>query len=186
MVAEPLRGPEPLRADHDAESFASGSHALDAFLTDRALDDQRARKSRTYVLARGPSVVGYYSLAAAGVEVSQATARAKAGQGRQPIPAILIGRLAVSAAYQGRGLGGALLIDALRRCAAAGEVIGARVVIVHAADADARAFYERYGFEEVPGRPFQLMLLMKDVVATLGASGPRGGSGPLDPGGPVP
>jgi hypothetical protein len=66
-------------------------------------------------------------------------------------------------------LGEALLIDALRRCAAAAESIGARVVLVHAVDARARSFYERYGFEASPAGPLTLMLLMKDVVATFGS-----------------
>lgn len=168
MSADPCGIPEPLRSDHDVASFACGSANLDAYLATRALGDGRAHKSRTYVAVEGVRVVGYYSLAAAGVEPEHATARARAGQGRQPVPAILLARLAVSESHQGRGLGEALLIDALRRCAAAAESIGARVVLVHVADARARTFYERYGFEASPVGPLTLMLLMKDVVATLG------------------
>ena len=168
MAAEPCGISEPLRPDHDVASFACGSTNLDEYLVTRALGDGRAHKSRTYVALEGTRVVGYYSLAAAGVEPEHATVRSRAGQGRQPIPAILIARLAVDESRQGRGLGEALLIDALRRCAAAAESIGARVVLVHAADARARSFYERYGFEASPAGPLTLMLLMKDVRATLG------------------
>ena len=153
------------------DSFACGSAALDAYLRTQALHDQRAHKSRTYVTAQRARVVGYYSLAAASVQAEDATVRSRAGQGHQPIPAILLARLAVDTGHQGRGLGEALLVDALRRCSAAAETIGARVVLVHAADAGARAFSERYGFEPTPASPLHLMLLMQDLGATPAGGG---------------
>jgi hypothetical protein len=147
------RGTGPLRADHDVTAFGCGSAGLDAYVRTQALHDQQAHKSRTYVIVVAGRVVGYYSLAAAGLQPLSATVHARAGQGRQPIPAILLARLAV---------------DALRRSSAAAETIGARIVLVHAADKRARAFYERYGFQRSPASPLHLMLLMKDVRATLG------------------
>jgi GNAT superfamily N-acetyltransferase len=167
VTAEPLGVFEPLRPDHEVAFFACGSPSLDEYLATRALGDGRAHKSRTYVAVEGNRVVGYYSLAAASVEPEHSTARSRAGQGRQPIPAILLARLAVADSRQGRGLGEALLIDALGRCGAAAESIGARVVLVHVADARARAFYVRYGFEAAPARPSTPMLLMKDLLATF-------------------
>jgi GNAT superfamily N-acetyltransferase len=162
------RGTGPLRADHDVTAFGCGSAGLDAYVRTQALHDQQAHKSRTYVIVVAGRVVGYYSLAAAGLQPLSATVHARAGQGRQPIPAILLARLAVDAGHQGRGLGEAMLLDALRRSSAAAETIGARIVLVHAADKRARAFYERYGFQRSPASPLHLMLLMKDVRATLG------------------
>jgi predicted N-acetyltransferase YhbS len=159
---------EPLRPDHDVATFACGSANLDDYLVTRAVADQRAHKSRTYVAVKGTRVVGYYTLAAAGVEPDHATARAGKGQGNQTVPAILLARLAVDADHQGCGLGEALLLEALWRSLTASETIGARVVLVHAADARARAFYERYGFEASPTSPLHLMVLMRDVRATLG------------------
>ena len=168
VSADPSEISEPLRPDSDVAAFACGSANLDEYLVTRAMSDQRAHKSRTYVAVEGTRVVGYYTLAAAGVEPEQATARARKGQGDQPVPAILLARLAVDADHQGCGLGEALLLEALRRSVTASETIGARVVLVHAADARARTFYQRYGFEAAPTSPLHLMLLMKDVRATLG------------------
>lgn len=168
MSAEALFGPEPLEPRHDVSSFDCGTPALNDYLVDRALTDARAGRSQTQVACRGDSVVAYYSLAAGSVEVSAATRRAATGQGRQPIPVIVLARLAVDLAEQGRGLGEQLLVQALARSAHAASLIGARAVLVHAKDAAARAFYERYGFEPSPTHPLHLLLLMKDIRKTLG------------------
>jgi GNAT superfamily N-acetyltransferase len=166
---EPLVGPEPLDPRHELEGFHCGVPALDAYLKERALTDQRAEKSRTYVAARGRRAIAYFSLAAAGVEPEDATARLAKGQGRQPIPVVLLARLAVDLQEQGRGLGEAMLLDALRRCAQAADTIGARAVLVHAKDERARAFYVRYGFEPSPTNPLHVIVLMKDVRASIEA-----------------
>jgi predicted N-acetyltransferase YhbS len=168
VTADPCDIAEPLRPDHDVAAFACGSARLDEYLGTRALADQRAHKSRTYVAVKGTRVIGYYTLAAAGVEPENATVRARRGQGNQAVPAVLLARLAVDADHQSRGLREVLLLEALRRSIAAAETIGARVVLVHAADPRDRAFYERYGFEAAPTSPLHLMVLMKDVRATLG------------------
>jgi GNAT superfamily N-acetyltransferase len=166
---EPLVGPEPLGPHHELEGFHCGVPALDAYLKERALTDQKAEKSRSYVAARGRRAVAYFSLAAAGVEPEDATTRPATGQGRQPIPVVLLARLAVDLHEQGRGLGEAMLVDALRRCAQAADTIGARAVLVHAKDERARGFYVRYGFEPSPTNPLHLVVLMKDVRVSLAA-----------------
>ena len=163
MNAERILGPEPLGERHEVDSFDCRVRSLNEYLKERALPDQRAEKSRTYVVSRGDRVVGYFSLAAAAVEPETATDRAAKGQGRQMIPAILLARLGVDRRDQGQGLGQALLIEALRRAANAAETIGARVVLVDAFDDSARRFYLRYGFEPSPTDPLHLMLLMKDI-----------------------
>jgi predicted N-acetyltransferase YhbS len=168
VSADPLVGPEPLSPEHQLEAFDCGVESLNQYLIERAYSDQRADKSRTYVVARGDRVVGYFSVAAASIEPSDATGRAAKGQGAQPIPAVLIGRLAVAKAEQGQGMGGALLVEALRRSAAAAETIGARVVLVDALDEEARGFYAKFGFEASPTDPLHLMMLMKDIRKTLG------------------
>lgn len=112
----------------------------------------------------GDAVVGYYALAAAHVAPQDATARALEGQPRaRPVPAIVLARLAVDQRHQHAGLGRSLLQDALLRCAEAAEAIGARILLVHAKDDAAKAWYMRYGFEESPTDPLHLQLLMKDV-----------------------
>jgi GNAT superfamily N-acetyltransferase len=167
LRAEPVHGPEPLSGDHDVDVFECGVPSLNDYLARQALHDQRAEKARTYVIARGPRVVGYFSLAAASVEPADAAPRAAKGQGHQPIPAILLARLAVDAAERGQGFGEALLVEALGRAVSAADAIGARVVVVHAMDEEARAFYAEYGFEPSPTHALHLMVLMKDIRATF-------------------
>ncbi len=167
MQLEPLLGPEPLEPRHELEGFRCGVPALDVYLKERALTDQRAEKSRTYVATRERRAVAYFSLAAAGVEPEDATARLAKGQGRQPIPVVLLARLAVDLHEQGNGLGEAMLVDALRRCTQAADMIGARAVLVHAKDERARGFYVRYGFEPSPTNPLHLIVLMKDVRVSI-------------------
>lgn len=168
MSAEAIQAPEPLDTAHDVRSFACGVPSLDSYLLTRAMGDQRAEKSRTYVATVSERVVGYYTLAAGSVDPGEAPQRLARGQGRQPIPIVLLGRLAVDKDYQGRGLGEALLVEALGRSAAAADAIGARAVLVHAVDSHARAFYLKYGFEPSPTDPLHLMMLMKDIRRTLG------------------
>ncbi len=112
--------------------------------------------------------VAYYSLAPASVEVAEVPARVARGQGRAEIPVILLGRLAVDLREQGTGLGGQMLLDALRRAVEGAEVIGGRAVLVHAVDERARKFYLHHGFEESPGDLLHLLLLIKDIRKTLG------------------
>lgn len=101
------------------------------------------------------------------MQSEEAPARIKKGLARHPIPVILIARLAVDASEKGQGLGATLLRDALFRIAAAADQIGARAVLVHAKDDEARKFYEHFGFEPSPIDPLHLLLLMKDLRASL-------------------
>lgn len=142
--------------------------ALNEYLLDRALPDARAGKSVTQVACRKERVVAYYSLAAGSVEPDATTGRLAKGQGRQAIPVIILARLAVDLAEQGRHLGEQMLLQALGRSAEAASLIGVRAVLVHAKDAAARSFYERYGFEPSPTHQLHLVLLMKDIRKTLG------------------
>jgi GNAT superfamily N-acetyltransferase len=159
---------EPLSVSHEVEGFDCAVEALDRYLELQALRDQQADKAQTMVAVHRGRGVAYFSLAAASVEPDAATARAAKGQGAQPIPAILLARLAVDRSAQGRGLGRALLLEALGRSAQAADTIGARLVLVHAKNESARGFYEHFGFEESPTGALQLMLLMKDIRRSLG------------------
>jgi len=130
--------------------------------------NQASGDTRTYVVHRNLRVVGYYSLAPGSFSRKEATARASRSAS-EPIPIVLLARLALDKAEQGQGLGAALLKDALQRAFAGAEIIGGRAVLVHAIDAEAAAFYRKYGFESCPGLELHLMLMMKDLRATLGA-----------------
>jgi predicted N-acetyltransferase YhbS len=168
VSADPLFGLEPLKPHHEVAAFDCGVPALNHYLADRALSDARAGKSVTHVACRHEKVVAYYSLAAGSVEPAEATDRLAKGQGRQAIPVIVLARLAVDLAEQGRHLGEHMLVQALGRSAEAASLIGVRAVLVHAQDVATRGFYERYGFEPSPTHPLHLVLLMKDVRKTLG------------------
>ncbi|HYL09655.1 MAG TPA: GNAT family N-acetyltransferase [Candidatus Acidoferrales bacterium] len=158
---------QKLTKDHDVSLFDCGKPSLDDWLKRFALINQQSDAARTYVVHRGDRVVGYYSLSAGSVRREESPARVAKGLARHPIGVILLARLAVDRSERGAGLGKALLQDALRRALGAGESIGARAILVHALDDEAAAFYERFGFEASPLDPKQLMLLMKDLRATL-------------------
>jgi GNAT superfamily N-acetyltransferase len=148
-----ITAPERLAAQHDVKDFANGAHeSLDAWLHDRALASE-GNSARTYVVcdaAQPRRVVGYYTITTA-MEQRVALPSAKLRRGMpEQVRLLLIARLAVDAGYQAIGLGADLLADALRRCAAASEIVGARAVIVHAIDEKAAAFYARHGFIASP------------------------------------
>lgn len=167
----PLNRPVSLDASHDLSAFDCGAPALNDYLRKYAFQNQQSHSARTYVATRGERVVGYYTLAAGSVRREETTARVAKGMSRHPVPVILLARLAVDRTEQGKGLGAALLKDALSRAAQAADVIGCRAVLVHAKDEAAKAFYQRFGFEPSPVDELHLYLLMKDVKASSGTTG---------------
>lgn len=164
-----LAGAEPLTDAHDTSNFDCGKLELTDWLRRYALASHQAQSARVFVVHRDRRVVGYYALAAGSVEREEAPERVKKGLARHPIPVILLARLAVDRRAQGKGLGPALLKDALIRAAAAADEIGVRAVLVHAKDEDARAFYEHFDFESSPTDPLHLFLLLKDLKKIIGA-----------------
>jgi GNAT superfamily N-acetyltransferase len=161
--------PEPLRGKHSIEGFECGEAPLDTWLGKHARQAEASGSARVFVTTEdGARVVGFYALAAAAVAPKDGTDRLMRGQSRhQPVPAILIGRLAVDKGHQGSQVGRSLLQDALLRCARAADSIGARAVIVHAISGRAVSFYGRFGFEASPSDPHHLILLMKDLRKLL-------------------
>ena len=142
------RPPEPLSAEHDASAFRNGRHpSLDKWLRDHGLESE-GLSARTYVVCATESrfrVIGYHAISAAMEQrIALPSARLRRSMPEQ-VPLLLIGRLAIDANWQGQGIGTALLADALRRCLAASDIIGARGVIAHAIDDEAVRYYERRG-----------------------------------------
>jgi GNAT superfamily N-acetyltransferase len=169
----PFSPVEKLSAAHRVDLFHSGKHSLDLFLKRHALKNQLADSSQTYVVHRASAVVGYYSLTVGAVERGDCSpAIVESTPERYPIPVVLLARLAIDRGEQGRGLGRALLKDALLRSAAAADIVGARAVLVHALDHEARAFYQRFDFEEFPAGALQLMLSIKHIRAALTGAPP--------------
>jgi GNAT superfamily N-acetyltransferase len=165
-----LTGVEPLTAAHDTSGFDCGKSELTDWFRRHALITHRAGAARVYVVHRDRRIVGYYALAAGSVEREEAPDRIRRGLARHPIPVILLARLAVDQREQGKGLGAALLKNALLRATAAADEIGARAVLVHAEDEGARAFYEHFDFEPSLTDPLHLLLLMKDLARVVGGN----------------
>jgi ribosomal protein S18 acetylase RimI-like enzyme len=160
--------PERLTLHHDTSQFSNGKHpALDSWLKERALASE-GLSARTYVVCTPPSrVVGYYVLSTA-MEQRVALPSAKMRRNMpQQVPLILIGRLAVDATFQGRGLGSDLLADAIRRCCAASEIAGVRAIVAHAIDEEAVGFYRRRGFILSPLGERIMLLPLETAKAAL-------------------
>lgn len=165
--AENLNPPALLTKDHDRNSFDCGVPALNDYLKKFALQNQKKNAARTYVATRGDRIVGYYSLAYGSVTLEEAPQSVKAGLPRHPIPVILLARLAVDSSEQGSGLGTALLKDALLRTIQAAEIAGLRAMLVHAKDASAKRFYEKFGFESSPVDAYHLFLRLSDILSSF-------------------
>ena len=164
--------PEPLGAQHDTTSFSCGTESLDGWLKRRALKNQGQGASRTYVLTHGRQggvmrVVAYYALASGAVRVSETTGRFRRNM-PDPIPVVILGRLAIDSAWQGQGLGRALVRDAGLRVVQSAQAIGIRGMLVQALSNDARGFYEKLGFEPSPLDPMMLMITLADLTAAAG------------------
>jgi GNAT superfamily N-acetyltransferase len=164
---EALRAPELLTERHDCSDFRCGKPPLNQYIKKYALINQQNEIARTYVTARGDQVVGYYALAFGSISHEDATAGIKKDLPLHPIPIILLARLAVDLREKGRGLGKALLRDAMLRTIQAADIGGLRAMLTHAKDDEAKSFYERYGFGESPISPLTLMLSIKDIRANL-------------------
>jgi GNAT superfamily N-acetyltransferase len=130
------------------------------------LGNEASGVSRTYVVCQGRRVIAFYCLATGAVLQKEAPGRVRRNM-PEPIPVMILGRLAVDRRFQGRGLGKALLRDAILRTLQAADIAGIRAVLVHAKDDDARQFYARFGFLPSPLDPLTLMLPLNDARETL-------------------
>jgi GNAT superfamily N-acetyltransferase len=169
-----LSAPEPLGECHYLAVFDSGEPSLDDWLRKRALANQVSGASRTFVACDANRVAGYYALASGAVTVASAPGRFKRNM-PDPIPVVLLGRLAVDRSWQGRGLGRSLFRDAAMRVSRAADVIGIRGIIVHALSEDARKFYLALGFVECPGEPLILAVALGELRDALSKAHPTGG-----------
>lgn len=166
MSLQSLTAPAPIEADHDLASFNSSVASLDEWLQKRALKNEKASASRTYVVCEGKRVVGYYCLSTGAVAIQEAPK--KLGRNMpNPIPVMIMGRLAIDTAYQNQGLGKALLQDAVFRSLKAGEIAGVAALLVHALSDEAKRFYLSRGFLESPIQPMTLCLPLSSVRDAL-------------------
>lgn len=154
---------------HDRAQFSCGVPALDTYLQKQARQDVRRRVAVAFVAAPdGKTIAGYYTLSQYSVELGVLPEEIAGKLPHYPlVPATLIGRLAVSAAFRGQGIGELLLMDALSRCLNGSREVASAAVIVDAKDAGAAAFYRKYGFLELPKMARRLFLPMATVEALL-------------------
>jgi GNAT superfamily N-acetyltransferase len=156
-----LQSPALLTQEHQVHAFASGETALDEWLKRRAFANNTSGASRTFVVADDHlEVMGYYALAA-GAVTHQESNRAIRQNMPDPIPVMVLARLAVDVRAQGMKLGAALLRDALQRCIQVSQNAGVRALLVHALNDKARQFYEHYGFKATPSHPMTMMLSIR-------------------------
>ena len=165
-TAAGIAAPEHLSAAHDLSLFNCGNAALNDWLTKRALSNEESGASRTYVVCSRDRVVGYYALANGAVALTKALGRVRRNM-PDPIPVMIVGRLAVDQRWQGKNVGRSLLRDAILRTLQASEIAGIRAILVHAISADAKRFYERYGFSASPVDPMTLMITIADAKQSL-------------------
>jgi GNAT superfamily N-acetyltransferase len=155
-----LSAPVLLGEAHDLQLFDSGHDSLDEWLRRRARANQVSGASRTYVVCEGERVVGYYCLSSGALAVADAPGTIRRNM-PDPVPMAVLGRLAIDRNWQGKGIGSALLQDAVLRTGQAAHIMGIRGLLVHAISNEAKAFYEHYGFMASPANPMTLVLSLK-------------------------
>lgn len=161
-----ITAPDLLSPEHDLGSFNSGNATLDEWLLKRALKNQESGASKIFVVCDDNRVVGYYALATGSVERDIATGNFSRGM-PEPIPVIVLGRLAIDQSYQGQQLGAALLKDAMLRTVTIANNVGVRGLLVHVISEDAKRFYLKYGFQESPMEPMTLLLSVKIIKNSM-------------------
>ena len=161
-----ITAPEKITPAHDISAFECGEPSLDDWLKRRALANEESGASRTYVICVNCRVVGYYALANGAVAQAEATGRLRRNM-PEPIPVMVLGRLAIDRAYHGRRLGASLLRDAILRTLQAANIAGIRAILVHAISEDAKRFYERHGLSPSPLDPMTLMITIADAEKAL-------------------
>jgi len=158
--------PTVLKGSHEVSEFDCGNDGLNDWLIKRAMKNQSSGASRTFVICQDNQVVGYYALASGSVE-RMASPKSIARNMPEPIPVMVLGRLAIDARMQGQRLGSALLKDALLRTLSVSKNVGIRAILVHAISEDAKRFYVGYGFQVSPIDPMTLMLPVRHIEVLL-------------------
>lgn len=154
--------PQRLTETMNVDSFVCGNDELDNWLKNRALKNENRNASRTFVVCQNNQVIAYYSLVVGGVDHIESPSKLRRNM-PNPIPIMLLGRLAIDLEFQGKGFGQALLKDAILRTVAISDQAAIKAIMVHAIDIEAKAFYEKAGFYQSPSNPMTLFLGIKEV-----------------------
>jgi GNAT superfamily N-acetyltransferase len=166
MTAPDISPPAPITASHDLANFESGEASLDDWLRMRALKNHASGASRCFVVCRSATVIGYYSLTAGAVSHESAP-KAMRRNMPDPLPILLLGRLAIDRRHHNQGLGSALLRDAMLRAVSVARDAGVFALLVHALSEQARRFYLSRGFVESPLQPMTLLVTLETVRSIL-------------------
>ncbi|MBE9252019.1 GNAT family N-acetyltransferase [Dolichospermum sp. LEGE 00240] len=157
-----LTPPETLSSHHSCSDFSCGIASLDDWLKRRAYTNQISGATRTFVICADNRVVGYYALASGAISIQSALGKFRRNM-PDPIPVVILARLAIDSSYQSQGLGRALFRDAALRVVQAGDTIGIRGIIVHAISEEAKDFYLALGFILSSLEPMTLMITLNDL-----------------------
>ena len=155
--------PEPITTAHNVESFACGVPVLDEWLKRRALKNESSGASRTFVVCSDGQVIGYYALATGSVGHRNTPGKVRRNM-PDPIPVIVLGRLAIDERWQHAGLGRSLLRDAILRTLSVSQQAGVKALLVHTLSEDAKQFYLHNGFLESPLDPMTLIISLQDAA----------------------
>lgn len=159
--------PSPLKTEHNFTAFACGEISLDHWLKNRALRNEGRGASRTYVVCvdqpRAGTIVAYYCLATGSIACELAPGGIRRNM-PDPIPVMVLGRLAVDINWQGQGIGKALLRDAILRTLQVSEIVGVKALVVHALSGQSVHFYEEHGFQKSPMDSNTLLLPLSHVI----------------------
>lgn len=166
MTTFNLKPPSPITAEADLSDFDCGELSLNAWLKKKALKNHSAGASRCFVLCKGNTVIGYYSLSAGAISHETAPKALRRNM-PNPLPILLLGRLAVDKHYHNQGIGQSLLRDAMLRAVNVSSNAGIFAILVHALNAQAKQFYLSRGFVGSPLEPMTLMMTMDTVRSIL-------------------
>ncbi len=161
-----ISAPTPLAEEHDTSSFDCGDPVLDEWLQKTALKNESNGGSRTYVVCDDDRVISYYTLATGSVERTNTPGKFRRNM-PDPIPVMILGRLATDKGYQKSGIGRGILKDAIQRVIGVAEQVGVKGILVHAISEDARDYYLRRGFSTSPTNDMTLMITIKEAIAHL-------------------
>jgi predicted N-acetyltransferase YhbS len=161
-----LEAPVPLTDKHNTGAFDCGENSLNEWLKKRALTNQYSGASRTFVVCRAGQVIAFYALSSGAIFYAQSTGKVKRNM-PDPIPVVILGRLGVDQTIKGKGIGSALVRDAILKIMVAAESLGIRAVVIHALNNRVKSFYESLGFIPSPTDPMILMATLNDLKASL-------------------
>ena len=161
-----INAPCPITATHNTTSFNCGNNTLNEWLQQRSIKNENSSASRTFVVCEDNTVIGYYSLAVGAVARDESSGKIRRNM-PEPIPVMVLGRLAVDSNWQGKHIGVGMLKDAIQRTIIVAQQAGVRAILVHAISNEAKSFYQHWGFHKSPTNDMTLMISLNEAKRAL-------------------